>query len=549
MFETVTRGSSGITRAVSVVVADRHTEPLDGSQLIPRANLGGILDRASDVWPDTYVNRELLARVLEEASSSHAISGTSPEMWSPLGRSDVGPLEELTVEEDLLDRWLPRSARLAVDISSPDSPPIVGLSEGPLWIGAAALSSDALLVPVPEGTEWIDVLTDPAGSGRRVEHHAIESGLRDRVDGRVHTNLLWRLYLGSNTLTFDGITPARRGWHRIPVPRFGPQPFGVGTAGCLVARVLKTVHRKTSRDQPDPSATRRRVKHERRMPVTAVQCPDIRLVYGHVPSAIVAVHGTMSSGLALASVLDSVAVPGVHVLRFEHDTWLPIGRNANELVNELRRLGTRQVLFVGHSRGGLVSRHAQRLAEAQLVEARTLALGTPFAGTPIVGNVEVGLMGTRALLGALRLAGDPFVIDPATRIAGWVIRSELPEGIRAMADDSQYLSGAQISQDRSNISAFAGRVELLDTHDSYGIELAHGFARGNFGMETNDLVVSEHSACSGAQACATISCDHFSFLLQDEVKMRFAREAQWLRLGPVVLDAEVPHWLHDRANR
>ena len=58
----------------------------------------------------------------------------------------------------------------------------------------------------------------------------------------------------------------------------------------------------------------------------------------------------MACALPLAEALRKRAGP-TSVVRFEHDTWLPIIDNASELAARLADVGARDVLLVAHSRG------------------------------------------------------------------------------------------------------------------------------------------------------------------------------------------------------
>ena len=49
------------------------------------------------------------------------------------------------------------------------------------------------------------------------------------------------------------------------------------------------------------------------------------------------------------------------ILRYEHDTWLRVADNARDLASLVRASSLRHVVFVAHSRGGLVARLAMGL--------------------------------------------------------------------------------------------------------------------------------------------------------------------------------------------
>src|SRR5205807_1790437 len=124
----------------------------------------------------------------------------------------------------------------------------------------------------------------------------------------------------------------------------------------------------------------------------------------------------------------------------EHDTWLPIQDNAQELADHLAGLEVERAVLIGHSRGGLVSRQAAEIAQAQHpdIRIRCVTLGTPFKGTPYAGAARTALLGVRALLGGLRLPSGAIAVDTPTRLAGLLLRGDVPVGIAAMDVGADY---------------------------------------------------------------------------------------------------------------
>ncbi|MDD5249101.1 MAG: hypothetical protein PHY45_08955 [Rhodocyclaceae bacterium] len=102
-------------------------------------------------------------------------------------------------------------------------------------------------------------------------------------------------------------------------------------------------------------------------------CPDLG---GPLPAAaptvalgnVILLHGGLSNGLAdfadsliggRQSLLADAPRQRFQVYRYEHDTWLPIERNVEEIVALIeRRIRGAHLLFIAFSRGGVVATHA-----------------------------------------------------------------------------------------------------------------------------------------------------------------------------------------------
>ncbi|HEX8962135.1 MAG TPA: alpha/beta hydrolase, partial [Rhodocyclaceae bacterium] len=84
---------------------------------------------------------------------------------------------------------------------------------------------------------------------------------------------------------------------------------------------------------------------------------------------LVLVHGGLSNGLADfgGSLIGGAApllapAPGFNIFRFEHDTWLPVRSNVDQLVRLIReKLHGGKLFFIGFSRGGVVAVRAAAL--------------------------------------------------------------------------------------------------------------------------------------------------------------------------------------------
>ena len=123
-------------------------------------------------------------------------------------------------------------------------------------------------------------------------------------------------------------------------------------------------------------------------------------------------------------------------------------------------------------------------------------------------------------MGALRVATSNPVVDPATRLLGWMIRGELPAGLADMSPASTYLNTANAFEGAG--SAAAGSVGHDYRIDTYGLAFLDGFAERAFEEALNDRVVSAESATSGVSRSEQIECDHFSYLLDADVQRLIA---------------------------
>jgi pimeloyl-ACP methyl ester carboxylesterase len=543
MFQSIVRSSEGFMRSFDplIVAGDHATAP--ARNRVKRQAIRQAGEWMADAWPEDFHQGALFERVASEALNSDLISGETPQAWSPAGalRPESGGSWRTT--EDFLTAITGEPAPITFDTLLPNASPVLTLREGGTRPTAAlALMGDSFVLPVPAGTDWVEVDTRPETPAQVVEHRAIEIGLKELVDAPMETALLWRLYSGDNTIVLDGVSEGRGGWRRVTLG-------GTRKSGFLVGRLVMTVHRRTGGAKADPTAQRRRVRRELAQPHLARGCPDVRLVWNRVPSVAVAVHGTMASAMPLAEEMRNAIRPGIPVVRFEHDTWAPIATNAEDLARELRRIGAQHLLLVGHSRGGLVARHtAVELARVG-VATELVTLGTPYRGTPIVGAVRGGLIGTRVLLGALRTAAGGVIVDPTTRLLGLLLR-DMPRGLADMEPDSGYLRGAALTSLRAGMRV-AGKVDPAGIRDSYGIQFLGGLAHPAFGSEPNDLVVSADSASDAvSDNTATIyECDHFSYLVESSVTGTIGRLGDQLPGGMHQVEAEEPTWLRTRSGR
>ncbi|MET8997127.1 hypothetical protein [Amycolatopsis sp. NPDC004169] len=475
---------------------------------IKRGELDTLPDVANRLWPNADIPAGLLQHVLIEALQSDLILGDSPEKYSPLGDVRPDSAGRWMADGDLADAAGPLSVRVQTSQFTTAGSPVLEFVVDDEVVSALAFGADAVVIPVRPGVDTVELIESLPG-------FLDDAGevLRATVPGADLDELMvWRLYTGDNSLIRDAVSRAARGIHRLTLR-------GLDRVGILVGRTVKVAAKLLTKEQGDPFAARRLRKDEAQLPDVTETCPRLDELAKQT-EAVVAVHGTMSTGLVLAAAIQASNKPLPVITRFEHDTWLPIGRNAETLANLVQARISNSVLFVAHSRGGLVARHAADLLRGRAPRTgesqRTIeliALGTPFLGTPTADVATVGFRGVQALMGGLRWAGLP-VVNPLTRLAGLAIKSAPPQGITDMAPRPGYLSGFTLYPPTAT-RTFAGRVtERGGDHHGF----LHGFSRGLMGEVPNDLVVPEESAAGGVEDTTTLECDHFSYLEQRQVQ-------------------------------
>jgi triacylglycerol esterase/lipase EstA (alpha/beta hydrolase family) len=129
------------------------------------------------------------------------------------------------------------------------------------------------------------------------------------------------------------------------------------------------------------------------------------------------------------------------VYRFEHDTFLTIADNAEELAGLVgKRLQVPRLLLIGHSRGGLVARQAAGILARNGYRAAVdvWTFGTPHMGTPLV-RAGATLLNLLIRLGEEVVNALP-AVAPLTRALSWLLPSpELPPGIASLGENSEVL--------------------------------------------------------------------------------------------------------------
>jgi hypothetical protein len=233
----------------------------------------------------------------------------------------------------------------------------------------------------------------------------------------------------------------------------------------------------------------------------------------------------------LAALPELLRFLSTRVHRFEHDTFQDINTNGHQLAELLdeRLMPGAELLLVGHSRGGLVS----RVAANELTSARddlrvtVLTLGTPHLGTPIVGDRAL-----RALVSFTKF-GLKAVPDPASMLLKYLLRyAEMPTGISDMAVESGWLRGFNSgSREGYSLLACGADYQRGVEPESSGVK-ALGRLHRLFeaaGTPENDLVVATASAVGRGTPIELLeSQGHFPYLRSIEVQAKL----QALRPGP-----------------
>ncbi len=484
----------------------RETEFPPGTALT-RGELDSLPDVANRLWPGADVSSELLRHVVREAQQSDLILGDAPERYSPLGDVRPDSAGRWMADDALADVTGPLPTRVQTSRFTSTGSPVLEFVIDDEVVSALAFGPDAVVIPIRPGIDSVELVERLPGfldDADDVLGAAVSGADLDEL-------MVWRLYTGDNSLVRDAVSRAVRGVHRLSLR-------GIKRVGILVGRTIKVAARLLTKNRTDPFAARRLRKDELRMSGVADSCPRLDQLATQ-PEAAVVVHGTMSTGLALAAAIQASGKLLPVITRFEHDTWLPIECNAQALADLVEARISKDVVFVAHSRGGLVARHA-----ADILRSRTdrkielITLGTPFLGTPTADVATVGFRGVQALMGGLRWADLP-VVNPLTRLAGLAIKSAPPQGITDMAARPGYLSGFMLNPPTST-RTFAGQARESGP-DSHGF--LHGFSQGLMDDVPNDLVVSVESAKGGVADAVTLECDHFSYLERPEVREAIGR--------------------------
>lgn len=328
-----------------------------------------------------------------------------------------------------------------------------------------------------------------------------------------HT-LDWRAYLGGGTAILDGRTGPWNNYWNKPLRRLkfilkGLPPL----PGFLVGFVLRQTGRRSSLTlSRDPYFLPRQSQAESTYPDLARQVPDLSYISGiSTQSASIFVHGTLSHGLKGLSDLPSLQAGQQSLFRYEHDTFLSVDSNGEELAQLIgSRINANVLTLIAHSRGGLVARLARlNLQRASYPgEIRIVTLGTPHLGTPLV-NLAQQNCSLAFRLGWVGTLGLPS-LTPLAYVLSCLLGVRLPSGISFMEEGSDGLRILSRFDDPMGIECWGAKFDPTSPQGGYGI-LPDGFFTGAlFGVD-NDLIVPTASALGFGARQPVLNCGHSDY--------------------------------------
>jgi hypothetical protein len=460
-------------------------------------------------------------------------------------------LSSLTFEADRLDTGLIR--RLRVDLEggavSGDSVPGLTALESYAEEAAGGYRGSGILEPLGQGLAWtphggpatiawhertvvLSLIPANAQSVTLIYEPELEDDGTDPLyTGQIPWRLLdYRLYVGEHSSTVDG-----ESWFH----RFGPRRWvatishAASVPALLVGRVVRWLGPPQTVHHNDESWRSRVESLERRFSVAAQRFPVVGSAPVQDSRVCVYVHGTRSCCLPALEQLREV-LGEASVVRFEHDTFLSIEQNTTDLCDAIRRsVNTNRLLLVGHSRGGLVARLAGADLRTTTPDVDVMTFGTPHNGTPLVGRaleLAFGAWGVPARLGLICELdeitdenGSPYT-DPVSAALSVLTRSNsLPDGIRAMARESEFLRMLGRVDHFQSLLPFGGACTLADAQGGFRTSVDYQLAAGIFAGEQNDLVVGLASSSLEQRGIVLDApCSHGAYFRDLQVRARLA---------------------------
>jgi pimeloyl-ACP methyl ester carboxylesterase len=479
----------------------------DRQSVLPRERLNELSDNAKDYLPDAEASAQLWSRIVRDANSGELL-GESQDLWSPLGRPprprELRGLRDRARLDDEANVGAGVARGGGIRIGRSDDrliiPEIGLLDDDGEPLGAVIFGSHCGVAVLPEGTDEFRLDYVPTAFEQRAEDAAAREALAAYGDGDIYRIILWRTYFGANTLITDGVSRAGQ-WVKRNV-----------RGRCVV--IGRVLHARSKSEKKYPRDITRHNRLRKALsgdPEFAYHCPDISDVQNASGDVVIAVHGTMACAVPLAKAIKQMLAEGVPVGRFEHDTWLPVTQNAEELVAFLNKLDADRVTLVAHSRGGLVAARAAQISRHKGI--RVITLGTPFLGTPIAHAGELSLLGCRSLLGAIRGLDNVFPhISLATRLVGFLVKDDIA-GIADMEPRNCNGYTAGLYGRLVTVSGTVTEQMINDPgRDTFMFQVLAGVSAGAFDGIPNDLVVSRESARGDGSSEFAVDCDHFGYL-------------------------------------
>lgn len=143
-----------------ILVGDHATA--NAANRVTREEIWNAAPRMAVAWPEGTWSGTLLERVGSEAINSDLIWGERPELWSPAGALRPDSLGGWWADEQLFTAITGEPAPITASALLPNSSPILTLNGADARSTAAlAFGGDSFILPVPAGTEWVEVDTNP----------------------------------------------------------------------------------------------------------------------------------------------------------------------------------------------------------------------------------------------------------------------------------------------------------------------------------------------------------------------------------------------------
>jgi len=291
-----------------------------------------------------------------------------------------------------------------------------------------------------------------------------------------------------------------------------------GGAGVGVARVFRWLGEPPAAPEHDRSWSPRLKAMAARPGANSTF--DLRTAGLKSRNAVVVVHGLGACGVSSCFDLELTSSKLAGVYRYEHDTFLDIEDNAEELASLLTRPSPcEDVLIVGHSRGGLVARRAAQIAKPRLRGTkskrsfRIWTYGAPHQGTPLVTRIE-RFAGLALLVGAPRVRGMPRP-DRVTAAFSYLLGPlrQLPPGVACLAPRHAVLRSIS-----NNVDPYPVRSHAAD-FDGDGPGYSVGLVGSWFDGRPNDTAVSVESArAAGTRPLTLADCCHSEYFTNAVVR-------------------------------
>jgi hypothetical protein len=378
------------------------------------------------------------------------------------------------------------------------------------------LSENESLIPAIRRTSHLRtlVLLPWTPNTREIDLRYSLKSLDPKVATGAYT-LDWRAYLGSGTAILDGRTGPWSSYWRPQLQELRFILRGLPrVAGFVVGFVLRHTGKRFDLSfRTDPTFFARRQRLEAEHQSIADQVPDLATAGSvAVPSAVVFVHGTRSHGLEGLKDLAPFTAQPPSLFRYEHDTFLSVRANGEELASIVNgSIRTHFLTFVGHSRGGLVARFARMKLKQMQYPARIkiMTFGTPHLGTPLINRVQQNValvfrLGSAGLLGIPLLTRLEYVLSCLPGIRA------VPAGISYMEQGSAALEDLNSLDSCAGIDCWGGRFDAACPQGGYGIVL-DGLLAGILSDGDNDLVVPTASARGFGVPQPVVDCGHSGY--------------------------------------